>query len=151
MNSRQTKIFSLARGIVETVAERERSWKVSTASIYSLHVNLSIMLLSQDLHKKSFTMPFHISNTMNIPEAEAALDKQWNELKNVPAWDFKEARASAEVVQTARTKKTHVLFASLMHLCHLKRAQPARHPKKQNGRAALWERQRKMRCVSKQP
>ena len=74
---------------------------------------------------------------MKIPAAEAAVDKEWEKLEKIPAWDLTKARSKSEVIDEARTKGAKVHFASLMDICHLKNAElEAKHPK-YKGRVVL--------------
>ena len=60
---------------------------------------------------------------MKIPAAKAAVDKEWEKLEKIPAWDLTKVRSKSEVIDEARTKGAKVLFASLMDICHLKSAE----------------------------
>ena len=55
---------------------------------------------------------------MKIPAAEAAVDKEWEKLDKIPAWDLTKVRSKSEVIDEARTKGAKVHFASLMDICH---------------------------------
>ena len=57
---------------------------------------------------------------MKIPAARAAVDKEWEKLEKIPAWDLTKVRSKKEVIDEARTKGRKVHFASLMDICHLK-------------------------------
>ena len=57
---------------------------------------------------------------MKIPAAKAAVDKEWEKLEKIPAWDLTKVRSKSEVIDEARTKGAKVHFASLMDICHLK-------------------------------
>ena len=59
---------------------------------------------------------------MKIPAAKAAVDKEWEKLEKIPAWDLTKVR-SKEVIDEARTTGAKVHFASLMDICHLKNAE----------------------------
>ena len=41
---------------------------------------------------------------MKIPAAKAAVDKEWEKLENIPAWDLTKVRSKSEVIDDARTK-----------------------------------------------
>ena len=56
---------------------------------------------------------------MKIPAAKAAVDKEWEKLEKIPAWDLTEVGSKSEVIDEARTKGAKVHFASLMDICHL--------------------------------
>ena len=60
---------------------------------------------------------------MKIPAAKAAVDKEWEKLEKIPAWDLTKVRSKKEVINEARTKGATVHFASLMDICHLKNAE----------------------------
>ena len=51
---------------------------------------------------------------MEIPAAKAAVDKEWEKLEKIPAWDMAKVRNKSEVIDEARTKGEKVHFASLM-------------------------------------
>ena len=59
---------------------------------------------------------------MKIPAAKAAVDKEWEKLEKIPAWDKTKVRNKSEVIDEARTKGIKVHFASLSDMCHLKNA-----------------------------
>ena len=60
---------------------------------------------------------------MKIPAAKAAVDKEWEKLEKISAWNLTKVRSKKEVIDEARTKGAKVHFASLMDLCHLKNAE----------------------------
>ena len=66
---------------------------------------------------------------MKIPAAKAAVDKEWEKLEKIPAWDITKVRNKSEVIDDARTKRRKVHFASLMDICHLKNAELETRPK----------------------
>ena len=55
---------------------------------------------------------------MKIPAAKAAVDKEWEKLEKIPAWNVTKVRNKSEVIDEARTKGAKVHFASLMDICH---------------------------------
>ena len=57
---------------------------------------------------------------MKIPAAKAAVDKEWEKLEKISAWDLTKVRSKKEVIDEARTSGANVHFASLMDICHLK-------------------------------
>ena len=57
---------------------------------------------------------------MKIPAAKEAVDKEWEKLEMIPAWDLKQVRNKSEVIDEARKESRKIHFASLMDLCHLK-------------------------------
>ena len=74
---------------------------------------------------------------MKIPAAKAAVDKEWEKLDNIPAWDLTKVRSKSEVIDEARTKGAKVHFASLMDICHLKNAELETKHQKYKGRVVL--------------
>ena len=60
---------------------------------------------------------------MKTPAAKAAVDKEWETLEKIPAWDITKVRNKSEVIDEARTKGIKVHFASLIDICHLKNAE----------------------------
>ena len=60
---------------------------------------------------------------MKIPAAKAAVDKEWEKLEKILAWDLTKVRSKSGVIDEARTKGAKVRkvhFASLMDIGHLK-------------------------------
>ena len=67
---------------------------------------------------------------MKIPAAKAAVDKEWEKLEKISAWDLTKVRSKKEVIDEARTKGAKVHFASLMDIRHLRNAElEAKHQK----------------------
>ena len=67
---------------------------------------------------------------MKIPAAKAAVDKEWEKLEKIPAWNLTKVRSKKEVIDEARTKGKKVHVASLMDICLLKNAElETKHPK----------------------
>ena len=57
---------------------------------------------------------------MNIPDAEAAVDKEWKKLETIPAWQLEKVKSKKEVILEAQRDKEKVHFSLLMDICHLK-------------------------------
>ena len=70
------------------------------------------------------------------PAAKAAVDKEWEKLENISAWNLTKVRSKKEVIDEARTKGAKVHFASLMDICHLKNAELEQNTK--NTRVELY-------------
>ena len=60
---------------------------------------------------------------MKLPAAKAAVEKEWEKLEKIQAWNLTKVRNKSEVIDEARTKGAKVHFASLMDICHLKNAE----------------------------
>ena len=73
---------------------------------------------------------------MKIPAAKAAVDKEWEKLEKIPAWNLTKVRNTSEVIDEARTKGAKVHFASLMDICHLN-AESETKQQKYEGRVVL--------------
>ena len=60
---------------------------------------------------------------MKILAAKAAVDKEWEKLDKISAWNLTKVRGKKEVIDEARASGITVHFASLMDKCHLKNAE----------------------------
>ena len=71
-----------------------------------------------------------MSQAMKILAAKAAVDKEWEKLEKISAWNLTKVRSKKEVIDEARMSGATVHFASLMDICHLKDAElEAKHQK----------------------
>ena len=55
---------------------------------------------------------------MKSPSAKAAVDKEWEKLEEILAWNLTKVRSKKEVIDEARMSGATVHFASLMDICH---------------------------------
>ena len=85
-----------------------------------------------NLVHKFISMP----RVMKIPAAKAAVDKEWEKLEKISAWNLTKV-SNSEVIEEARTKSIKVHFASLMDICHLKNAELEAKHQKYKGRVVL--------------
>ena len=53
---------------------------------------------------------------INIPAAKAAVDKEWEKLEKISAWNLMKIRCKKEVIDEARTSGANFHFASLMDM-----------------------------------
>ena len=53
---------------------------------------------------------------IRIPAAKAAVDKEWEKLEKISAWDLTKVRSKSEVIDETRTKGAKVHVASLMDI-----------------------------------
>ena len=53
---------------------------------------------------------------MKIPAATAAVDKEWEKLEKISAWNLTKVRSKKEVIDEAKTSGATVNFASLMDI-----------------------------------
>ena len=74
---------------------------------------------------------------LKIPAAKEAVDKEWEKLEKVSAWNLTKVRSKKEVIEEARTSGAGVHFASLMDICHLKNAELEAKHQKYKGRVVL--------------
>ena len=74
---------------------------------------------------------------MEIPAAKAAVDKEWEKLEKISAWNLTKVKSKKEVIDEARTAGATVHFASLMDICHLKNAELEAKHQKYKGRVVL--------------
>ena len=63
----------------------------------------------------------HIAGKGDNSAAKAAVDKEWEKLEKISAWNLTKVRNKKEVIDEARTSGAKVHFASLMDICHLKK------------------------------
>ena len=78
-----------------------------------------------------------VPQAMKIPSAKAAVDKEWEKLEKISAWNMTKVRSKKEVIDEARTTGARVHFASLMDICHLKNAELEAKHQKYKGRVVL--------------
>ena len=57
---------------------------------------------------------------MKIPDAKAAVDKEWKKLKTIPAWQLDNVKSKEEVILEAQRDKKKVHFATFVDTRHLK-------------------------------
>ena len=74
---------------------------------------------------------------MKIPAAKAAVDKEWEKLEKISAWNLAKVKSKKKVIDEARTSGATVHFASLMDICHLKNAEMEAKHQKYKGRVVL--------------
>ena len=60
---------------------------------------------------------------MEIPDAKAAVEKEWKKLETIPTWDLRKIKSKEEVILEAQRGKIRVHFASSMDICHIKNAE----------------------------
>ena len=65
------------------------------------------------------------------------MDKEWEKLEKISAWNLTKVRSKKEVIDEARTSGATVHFASSMDICHLKNAELEAKHQKYKGRVVL--------------
>ena len=93
----------------------------------------SCSLQHYNLVHKFIPMP----QAIKIPAAKAAVDKEWETLEKISAWNLTKVRSKKEVIDEGRTTGAKVHFASLMDICHLKNAELETEHQKYKGRVVL--------------
>ena len=79
-----------------------------------------------NLVQKLIPMP----QAVKISAAKAAVDKEWEKLEKISAWNLTKVKSEKQVIDEARMSGATVHFASLMDICHLKNAElEAKAPK----------------------
>ena len=61
-------------------------------------------------HTKFIPMP----QAMKIPAAKVAMDKEWEKMEKISAWNLTKVRSKKEVIDEAKTSGAKVHFASLI-------------------------------------
>ena len=75
-----------------------------------------------------------LPQAMKIPAVKAAVDKEWEKLEKISAWNLAKVKSKKQVIDDARMSGATVHFASLMDICHLKNAElEAKHQKYKSG------------------
>ena len=67
--------------------------------------------------------PIPIPKAMKIPDALKAVNKEWEKLESIPAWNVNSVKPRAWVIQNAKDLKKKVHFGHIMPLCHQKNAE----------------------------
>ena len=78
-----------------------------------------------------------LPQAMKIPAAKAAVDKEWEKLEKISAWNLTKVESQKKVIDEARTSGATVHFASLMDIIHLKNAELEAKHQKYKGRVVL--------------
>ena len=78
-----------------------------------------------------------LPQALKIPAAKAAVNKEWEKLEKISAWNLTKVRSKKEVIDESRTSGAKVHFASLMDICHLKNAELEAKHQKYKGRVVL--------------
>ena len=74
---------------------------------------------------------------MKIPAAKAAVDKEWEKLEKISAWQLTKVRSKKGVIDDARMKGAKVHFPSLMDIFHLNNTELEAMQQKYRGRVVL--------------
>ena len=66
---------------------------------------------------------FPVPHAIRLPDAKAAVDKEWEKLENLPAWKLDKVKSKKDVILEAQKEKTKEHFATLMVICYFKNAE----------------------------
>ena len=58
---------------------------------------------------------------MKIPDAKAAVDKEWKKLETTPAWQLGKVKSKKDFMLDAQRENKKVHFATVMDICHFKK------------------------------
>ena len=125
--ARQTRKESMERAVANPMRSNQNlrvSWKPVNPqecvwkNLYRI-IMRTILQERVTIHcNKSFFHNFTMPQAMKIPATNAAVDKEWENLEKISAWNLTKVRSKKEVIDEARTKGAKVHFASLMDICH---------------------------------
>ena len=110
--------------------------------VWENHCRLIMKTLLQEKEITRYSTTIWLTNLflcqeMKIPAAKAAVDKEWEKLEKISAWNLTKVRSKKQVIDEARTKGAKVHFASLIDICHLKNAELEAKHQKYKGRVVL--------------
>ena len=88
-------------------------------------------------HKNSVHKFIPMPQVMKIPDAKAAVDKEWKKLETIPVWDLGKVKRKREFILETHRDKKKVHFATLMDICYLKNAELEPKLQKYTGRVVL--------------
>ena len=74
---------------------------------------------------------------MKIPDAKAAVDKEWEKVETILAWQLGKVNSKKDDFLEAQRVEKKVHFATLMDICHLKNAALEHQFHKCQGRVVL--------------
>ena len=112
------------RETCRTVEEHKTEYACLVEADESPHKNHEDHVAGKGMNSLSHYNMVHkfvpMPRAMKIPDAKAAVEKEWVKLEKIPAWQLTEVRNKKEVIDEARNEGRTLHFASLMDLCHLK-------------------------------
>ena len=78
-----------------------------------------------------------VPQAMKIPAAKAAVDKEWQKLEKISAWNLTKVKSKKQVIDEARMSGATVHFSSLMDIYHLKNVELEAKHQKYKGRVVF--------------
>ena len=82
---------------------------------------------------------FPMPQVMKIPDAKAAVDKDWKNTRDDPSVEFGKSQEQKGGSSGATKRQKESPFCTLMDICHLKNAELEPKLQKNKGRVVLWE------------
>ena len=79
-----------------------------------------------------------MQKAMKIPDAKAAVEKEWDKLETIQAWKLDKVKSKNEVILEAQRNKSKVHIASLMDLCHFKTRHENQNSDAQRSSRTSW-------------
>ena len=146
--ARQARRVSMERPVVRPMISNQNlrvSWKPVNLqdcvwkNLYRI-IMRTILQEKETIHcniKIWCTNLFLCPKPWRFPQQKQSVDKEWEKLWKISAWDLTKVRSKKEVIDEARTKGAKVHFASLVDICHLKNAQLEAKHQKYKGRVVL--------------
>ena len=107
----------------------------------SPHKNQEYHIAGEGLNFLSHCNPVHkfipMLQAMKMPDAKEAVEKEWEKLETIQAWQLTKGRNKNEVIAEARNEGRKIPFASSMYLCHLKKSDMEPQFQKYKGQVEL--------------
>ena len=80
-----------------------------------------------------------VPQVMKLPDAKAAVDKEWKNTRDDPSVEFGKSQEQKEGSSGATKRQKESPLCTLMDICHLKNAELEPKLQKYKGRVVLWE------------
>ena len=101
-------------------------WKLVNLQdcVWENHYQIIMKTILHEKEKILYSITVLVHKFIPMPQAmkiPAAMDKEWEKLEKISAWNLTKVRSKKEVIDEAGTMGAKVHFASLMDMCHLKK------------------------------
>ena len=107
----------------------------------ALHISHQDHITAKGMNSMTHYSLFHkfipMPQAMKIPNARAAVVKEWEKIEKIPAWQLAKVRNKKDVIDEGRNKGRKVHFALLMDICHHKNSELQPQYQKYKGRVVL--------------
>ena len=106
--------------------------------VWEIHYQIIMKTILQEMETIHYSITiwftiFPMPQAMKILAAKVAVDKEWEKLEKISAWNLTNVRSKKEVIDKARMSGA----TSLMDICHLKNAELEAKHQKYKGRVVL--------------